>query len=206
MRYGIVFSVFYLCLGCLTPPPSFFTHQGPDYFPLDLERSWTFIKKSGTQTTEISYEITQEKNSVFLMRVRAGNKEDFASLHLRQGTLFLVRATVEGREEAQFLAKTLVPGNVWNWSTGTATVLPETEITVPAGSFQAIPVEYQRKQKIPEELQKQVPATNPLASLTERIWFVRHLGWVRIEQRINDEMIAIHELIRYAPPLKSGKE
>ena len=171
IRILLVFFCCFLLTSCLTPPHSFIP-----------------------QKTEMVYELQQEKDSAFLMQVRSAGQEEFASFHLREQALFLVRGTPEGREEAQFLEQPLTTGKSWKWSTGTATVLAIEPVQVPMGSFQAVPVEYQRNAQF----------QGKMVSITERIWFVRHLGWIRIEQKIDGKLFALQELIRCDPPSENS--
>lgn len=177
--------------GCLTPPSR---SEAPKnnfaYFPLEVNQYWVFEKKNvlNNQALKLIYGISQQENNIYqmLIETETGQKE-VASIHLRNEKLFLVRGTDTGREEAQFLEKNIIPGKTWPWSTGSATVLTEEQVTVPAGTFQTLPVEYKRTVEVKEKT----------LQVTEKIYFAKEVGWVLIEQKIDGQLLAKSELQKY---------
>jgi hypothetical protein len=173
----------------LAPPPAF-----QEFFPLQLQFFWLFQKTQKPDAPfKVIYGLHQRQGSSYQMLIETekGHRES-ASFHQEPEGLTLVRGLEQNRHSALFLPSTLNTGYSWKWREGKATILEKEDIQVPAGSFRALPIQYEQE----------IDDLGKKKQVLEKIWFVPQVGWAQIEQRLDGVLISSQVLLYYGEASK----
>lgn len=167
-----------------------------EYFPLKAKNIWSYKaslpnNEAFSQQVMVTDQVGQNIKTVIFVNKTPWMEVSY--LLNEQGLFRTKQISAEGvttlEPKQMVLASKLVPGMSWNWETDdkkekeTAKVIGIEKVTVPAGTFEALLVQYEGNYK-------------DGATYLEKTWFVKGVGYVKSILSTADQSI-IKELLEY---------
>lgn len=168
--------------------------EGEDYYPLATGHKWVYEAQVNGRAAEVTKQVTRMEavgdRQAYVVR-HEGLPGMMKTLHLHQAAdgVQAVKMRVELREPIPWVKYPLRPGATWtgrlitadgqDGGTLTFTVEASEEVTVPAGTFKAVPIRMVGETAGP--------------ALESRVWLAPNLGEVKRTVRLSQEGKAISE-------------
>jgi hypothetical protein len=160
-----------------------------EYYPLNPGNVWTYKRTTAGETNLFKIKVTEpeNENSKIIVYYPNGNPRSFVYYSENRQGIFKTKEMGEGgvfeyHPLWQVLSSSMKIGATWSWESGnnkmkeTARVVAAEEVTVPAGTFNTLLVEYKGV------YHNGVP-------YTDKTWYAKGVGYVKDEFTIAGQTI-----------------